>query len=199
MNNFFAVIFISGLASIGFSNPIVNGSFDEGLAGFSPIIGPAGTVFVTQSWDGFTATDGSNFVVLQASSELSQTITASANDKLTFDWNFDAKDYLPYDDYSILTISGTGKDFSATIDVSDVGNFGKSGWQTYTYTFQNDFSGTMKFGSYNAIDDGLSSFLDIDNIKMHSAAVPEPGMFSLLGFGLFSFAGLAFLRKWKKQ
>jgi hypothetical protein len=202
MRNVLACIVFAGVLSAVSATPIVNGSFEDGLTGYTTRLDfnggeyLGGDLYVTTNKDGVSATDGQNFAVLEATSQLYQNYSAVKNEQLSFDWNFVSQDYLPYNDYALFSLSGAGANVSVLLsDVSQVGE-GSTGWRNYTYTFQDDFNGTFSFLSANGIDNVFNSLLCVDNIKS-SVNVPEPGQLSLLIVGLLSFAGIAMRRKAK--
>ena len=110
-------------------------------------------------------------------SAIKQTIAAKAGDVLTFDWNFKAGDYLPFNDFSFFSISSA---LTELADVKFVADYGSTGLQNFVYTFQNSGSYSLGFGVANALDNGFNSQLSVDNVKVSSAtSVPEPA--SVLG------------------
>ncbi|WP_373717174.1 PEP-CTERM sorting domain-containing protein [Roseateles sp.] len=109
-------------------------------------------------------------------------LEGSLGEVRSFEWKFDANDYLPHDDFAYLLLNG--REITLLASVGTVGNFGSSGWQTYA--FRNPFSGTLQFGVRNGMDDEGPSLLSIRNVSV----VPEPSSYALLMAGLVLVACL---------
>ena len=155
------------------------------LATLTPIV-QASTVDLTLG----TATNGisgsnsvsANFVDLYATSIFSENVV----NLTSFDFNFLAHDYMPYNDYA--TVSYNGGSETTLSNVATVGNYGTSGW--LTETLASAFTGTITFGVYNSGDNAVSSELQIKNLQV--AAVPVPAAIWLFASGLL---GLGAVRK----
>ncbi len=142
------------------------------LTTFIPAVGISGSVSTS-----------SNYALLTANSTLGSNVTGVTS----FDWFFQANDYLPFNDYGYMT-NGS---FNSLSNVATVGNYGNSGWNTYT--FGSAYTGYLAFGVTNVLDNSLSSQLHITNVI---AAVPEPETYAMLLAGL-SLLGFSARRRGK--
>jgi Ca2+-binding RTX toxin-like protein len=101
----------------------------------------------------------------------------NAGDQITFDWDFMGHDYLPYNDFAFVAINGVATLLS---DIAKVGNYGTTGWKTFTYTAP--ITGTLKIGmgQFNAGDSNLNSHLLVDNVRINGASTHsfEKGSFA---------------------
>lgn len=171
---------VSGMANAY----LTNGSFETGdFTGWSYVTSAGGTANVVTNDSGFGPTDGNYFASLSADATLYQLNSWSKGDKLVFDWNFYAKDFLPFNDYSIFKVQdlSTGLDASITLaNVMSTGSFSATGWNTYTYEFTASGFGQLEFSVFNALDAVFDSELYIDNAYL----IPEPGSLALFGLGI---------------
>lgn len=87
--------------------------------------------------------------------------------EVSFDWNFVADDYLPFNDFSFYVSAGD-EVLAKLASISDVGSYGSSGWQTQTFTLTVPESGVLDigFGICNDSDMSADSFLFVDNISI---------------------------------
>lgn len=117
-----------------------------------------------------------NLANLTAPSSISQSVT----NVTSFQWFFQANDYMPYNDWGYVSLNGVATTLSS---VAAVGDYGNSGW--HTYNFGSTFSGNLGFGVNNAIDNSYSSQLYVQNV----VAVPEPETYAMVlaGLGLLGF------------
>ncbi|MBV6320058.1 PEP-CTERM sorting domain-containing protein [Duganella sp. HSC-15S17] len=112
------------------------------------------------------------------------TLSGTVSHITSFDWNFTAADYLPYNDYSyfITTVFGTVN----LASVSAVGDYGTTGWRTYH--LGGAYSGPLTFGVTDLIDHSLQSKLEIRNLI---SDVPEPETYGMLLAGLALVGAIA--------
>lgn len=145
--------------------------------------------------------------LLTNASALYQTFTGFAGDTISFAWNYVATDYIPFNDPAFALLiggSGTVVDVLASIQGLgvNVGTSGNSGWLSYNATLATDGDYTLAFVTTNDKDTILNSYLHIDATagtcepSCPPFAVPEPGMLTLFGLGLF---GLGAARRFRRS
>lgn len=193
----------AGSAQAGF----INGGFETGnFTGWNVTGGGLANVVTSTSKLGesgtWTPAGGTYFASLQSGlgagvyTLISQTFTAGAGAKLSFDIFFDAGDYLPFNDngYAKLINADTNA-VVATLyskDVAAVGDYGSTGWDAVNHTIAASGNYKLEFGITNIGDNGLASGLGVDNVELLEE-VPAPpavvlgviGVASLLGVGRF--------------
>ncbi|MCX7108893.1 MAG: hypothetical protein NTX45_01950 [Proteobacteria bacterium] len=130
------------------------------------------SVFTSQSVDGGNTFISSNFAQLFASSYISSNVSGL----VSFEWKFSAHDYLPFNDYGYVSFNGGVENVLS--NVAAVGNYGDSGWQTYTLA--TPFTGNLVLGVNNSIDFAADSELNIRNV----AAVPEPEEWAMMAVSI---------------
>lgn len=154
----------------------------EGLATVTPI--------QTNGSGGFTApVEGVLFGVITAGlgqdvyTTLSQKFALGAGGTISGYAGFLANDALPHNDDAYLAVNGV-KLLSWT--VSDVGDYGSSGWTHFFFTAPTAGLYTLELGVANRGDNGLSSQAVIDDVQVPGAAVPEPASWAMMvmGFGV---------------
>lgn len=135
---------------------------------------------------------------------ISQDVTVSAGDTLTFDWNFltdELNESATFNDFAFLSVDGTAyllasRNSSSYDIVSPPAGFdGQTDWQAGSYTFS--AAGTFKigFGVFNVGDTGHNSVLLIDNVAL---PVPEPTTAFLAGLGALLLAAGVCRSSWTK-
>ncbi|MBD2496325.1 PEP-CTERM sorting domain-containing protein [Nostoc sp. FACHB-280] len=132
-----------------------NGVSDAALEAFLGL-----TKGTLDAFNGQNVTDGS---------AIKNTLTVQAGDVLTFDWHFQAGDYLPYNDFSFFSV---GTSLNRLADVLQVGNFGQTASRT-AYTFTTGGTYTIGFGVVNTFDRSLGSNLIVRR-SGGDEPVPEP-------------------------
>ncbi len=110
-----------------------------------------------------------------------QSISVSAGQTLTFNWNFltDELDQDPqYNDFTFFEVDGTpfllaSRNASTYNIVSPPPGFdGQTGWAGYSYLFTSGGSHTIGFAVFNEVDAGHNSVLLMDSFLLSN--VPEP-------------------------
>ncbi len=132
---------------------------------------------------------------------ITQSVTVSAGDTLTFDWDFltDELDEDPmYNDFAYLIIDNSvsllaSRNGSAYDTVSPPAGFdGQTDWMSGSYTFTSAGTHTIGFGVFNVGDTGHNSVLLLDAIAL---PVPEPATGVLLAIGL----ALVVAQRWRPR
>lgn len=142
---------------------LVNPGFESG-----DTAGWWGSGSVTSQHGGYTAPDGNYFAVVSggcSTSTLAQTFVAHGGETLTGWAFFQANDYWPFNDNGAVQLSVDGAGTTATVfssSVGEVGSYGATPWQKWSYTFPADGQYTIAAHSSNALDCGLSSVVGID-------------------------------------
>jgi FecR protein/WD40-like Beta Propeller Repeat len=110
-------------------------------------------------------------------SAIETSLSLKAGDVVTFDWDFVAHDYLPYNDFSFVTVNHSA---SLLSDVQLVGDYGASGWHTFAFTAPTDGSYSLGMGQFDDIDQLLNSHLLVDNVRVDGVVAQsfETGTFA---------------------
>jgi hypothetical protein len=113
-------------------------------------------------------------------SSISKTVTLQAGVTYTFAWQYVSTDYMPYNDGSLITltggpgvptINGQTQNF-ALLGFTNTGtgnystnSYGATGWQVAVFTVPSDGTYTLGFASFNLGDTALSPILFIDQLQ----------------------------------
>lgn len=113
-------------------------------------------------------------------SSISKTVTLQAGVTYTFAWQYVSTDYMPYNDGSLITltggpgvptINGQNQNF-ALLGFTNTGtgnystnSYGATGWQVAVFTVPVDGTYTLGFASFNLGDTALSPILFIDQLQ----------------------------------
>ena len=122
-----------------------------------------------ESFLGLTAgtLDGFNGNATSAAA-LTTSFNVSAGDQISYDWYFNATDYLPYNDFAFASLDGVAIELS---DIAAVGNYGNSGWQTSSFTAGSSGLLQLGFGVSNLRDNANDPYLYIDNVMVDGPGV----------------------------
>jgi len=157
------VVALPAVASASDAVGLTNPGFETGNTS-----GWSGSGFVTTEYQGYTAPDGNYFATVMAgcaTNTLAQTFTARAGQTLT-GWSFfKANDYLPYNDSGAVRLSIAGGGTTATVfssSIGQVGSYGGTPWQRWTYTVPADGQYTISASSTNSWDCANPSAVGLD-------------------------------------
>ncbi len=87
---------------------------------------------------------------------------------MSFQWNFATNDYAPYEDFAFATVNSAVFSLSNT---QATGDYGATGWQTFSYTAMVAGTYTIGQGVMNARDQSVDSFLGVDAVRVNGAIV----------------------------
>ncbi|MBM0203958.1 VCBS domain-containing protein [Micromonospora sp. STR1s_5] len=99
------------------------------------------------------------------------TLHLEAGQSLRFDWNFSTNDYAPYNDFAAFTIDELNAIFELA-DVESVGDFGSTGWRTFTFTARQSGDYHFGFAVLDTGDGSVASSLLIDNVHVVNEGAP---------------------------
>lgn len=101
-------------------------------------------------------------------SAIKTTVTLKAGDTVSFDWDFVAHDYMPYNDFAFASVNGAAYMLGS---VQVVGDYGTTGWKTFTFTATQAGEYSFGVGVSNVNDSSLNSHLLVDNLQVNGATV----------------------------
>lgn len=176
---------------------VLNGNFSSGFSGWSTLgntnastgaaVLTTGGASGTSSIESFLGLASGTLSGIGTSptfgSAIKQSFFATAGTVVSFDWLFQANDYLPYNDFSFVSLVPNGANLLS--NVATVGNYGSSGLQSFSNTIGVTGNYTLGFGVLNALDNAVSSSLTIDNVSANVTPVPTPALLpGLIGLGV---------------
>lgn len=127
-------------------------SVDDGVIPPPPPPPPQGSTTEISPGFSLTGTDETQFqVFLQEGSTFE------------FSWLFDAGDYMPYNDYAYWSVNGEQITLSS---VSQVGDYGNSGYNNALFTADTEGSYDFGFGISDVGDGLLPSTLTVSNVTV---------------------------------
>jgi hypothetical protein len=171
---------LSVFSQVATASVVSNMDFETGNLSSWYLVGTGG---VTSNPTEVFAGNYSGYITGQ--STLLQNILVNVGQKIDFMWRFIAGDYMPYNDFA-FTVNGAG--YTLLSSVANVGDFGDSGWQYFSWVAPTTYSGPVLFSIVNIGDPSLNSKLLLD------APVPLPGAALLFGSALLG-AGVLRRRK----
>ncbi|WP_375459401.1 tandem-95 repeat protein [uncultured Enterovirga sp.] len=95
-------------------------------------------------------------------------LTLNAGDTVSFNWNFVANDYLPFNDFSFASIDGETYLLGLT---QSVGDYGTTGWKTFTFTATHNGTTVLGIGQFNGRDTALDSHTYVDGLRVNGNIV----------------------------
>ncbi|MEG7360272.1 retention module-containing protein [Pseudomonas citronellolis] len=111
------------------------------------------------------ATDGS---------ALTLTITTTQpGEAISFNWTFTTQDYAPYNDFAFVQVNG--QVVTLLSSVAAVGDYGTSGPQTFSHTFDQPGTYTLVIGVADSGDSSVDSTLVLSNLPPQASVVGSVG------------------------
>ncbi|MGB3534843.1 MAG: SdrD B-like domain-containing protein [Microcoleaceae cyanobacterium] len=118
-------------------------------------------------------------------SAIAQTVTVSAGDQLSFDWNYltNEGNESSFNDFAFISIESEDSQIIADtfsfLDVSDTGLFPQeTGYNSFNYTFENGGTYTIGIGVVDVGDIGVDTGLLVDNFSFSGGSV-IPGTYTV--------------------
>ncbi|MDN6873934.1 retention module-containing protein [Pseudomonas citronellolis] len=111
------------------------------------------------------ATDGS---------ALTLTITTTQpGEAISFNWTFTTQDYAPYNDFAFVQVNG--QVVTLLSSVAAVGDYGTSGPQTFSHTFDQPGTYTLVIGVADSGDSSVDSTLVLSNLPPQASVIGSVG------------------------
>lgn len=190
---FLLIIGIAGQAS---AITIQNASFESDLnTGWDYSVGSASigvSIYDPNNDVTYTPTDLDSFAQLTGSDAyITQALSWSTGDTISFDWNFLNLDSAEAD-YGFFGILDLSSNSITEITQISADGADSTGWESFFYEFEFDSTSdsAITFGVKSSeVSTSFSApILLVDNIT--TTMVPEPSTLFLLAFGLLSIAGI---------
>ena len=153
----------------GFDTTGINTEFLQGDEELPPLIEEPEIPALSLSDAVVTEGDASSNGVAFGGGAMAQTISVQVGDVLTLDWNFLSGDGGYYNDYGFIVIDGQVFELSDANDANDLG--GSTGYQTFTYTFEQSGDVVIGLGVTDVGDEIVDSTLLVDNIAINGSLV----------------------------
>ena len=181
---------------------LINGGFESGLTGWE--ISNAASTSVVESHEGYTAQEGSSFLLLLgdtsagSSYTISQTFQLEAGDIITgfaaYDWN----DYSPFYDHAAVKMFDNN---GSLLDIlwSETGNglpdYDNTPWAAWSFTSNSSSTYKIEYSAGNSRDALYAPQALFDGAQVIAAKIPEPSTLAIFALGLMGLAS----RRFKKQ
>ncbi|MGZ9098199.1 MAG: Ig-like domain-containing protein [Brevundimonas sp.] len=137
--------------------------------GFGGVATASATVNVAGVADAPVLAVGSSTVLNPTvGSAIRTTVTLEAGDVVSFAWDFVAHDYMPYNDFAFASVNGAAYMLGS---VQVVGDYGTTGWKTFTFTATEAGEYNFGVGVSNVNDSSLNSHLLVDNLQVNGVTV----------------------------
>ena len=166
----------------------VNGSFEDGLTGWSYTVSATTTGQFNNSTYVFNPKEGTRLAKVgydwDSPASLSHSVYVLANHYITGWVAFVSEDYPSFNDMGALLVNGETIFSATTQSVYDKNKgSGATPWTFFYYRTKTSGLYTLSADVYQ--DDELNSFILLDGVKIQSA-IPEPTTWALMiaGFGL---------------
>lgn len=152
---------------------VYNGSFENAFSGWTQSVPPGATAETVKVFQDYLPIDGCYFALLktdgpEAYNIVQQDFYAGAGDTLS-GWSFfRTDDYLPFDDRCDVTLLSGGSVLATLFQASasSVGDFGKTPWTRWEYTFTQSGLYTLKAEITNGIDAVGDSYMGLDAVRL---------------------------------